>query len=243
MNNPILFVSLGPGDAEMMTLKACNALRQADVILLPATRSADGSLTSRANDVVRTALALTAKPERTDGPEQPQICLYPLPMKTDRRAAHAVYDEMKADALRWQCEGRRVVIGVEGDISIYASVHYLLDELAAEGIATEQMEGIPSFIAGAAAARLSLISGQERLLVVPGNLRAAEVEPLLESRHVLVVMKLSQCEAEVKAFMRAHPGREYHYFENISLPEACHLTDCEAILGRRFPYFSQLLIK
>lgn len=171
------------------------------------------------------------------------VPVYALPMKADRTAARAVYERMKADARRWQAEGKRVAIGVEGDISIYASVHYLLDELAAEGIATEQMEGIPSFIAGAAAARLSLISGQERLLVVPGNLRAAEVEPLLESRHVLVVMKLSQCEAEVKAFMRAHPGREYHYFENISLPEACHLTDCEAILGRRFPYFSQLLIK
>ena len=243
MNNPILFVSLGPGDAEMITLKACNALRQADVILLPATRRADGSLTSRANDVVRTAMAITEKPERTDGPEQPQICLYPLPMKTDRRAAHAVYDEMKADALRWQCEGRRVVIGVEGDISIYASVHYLLDSMADEGVDVEQVAGIPSFIASAAAARQSLISGSERLLVVPGNVEATELEQLLASGHVVVVMKLSQCEAAVKAFMHANPHRQYHYFENTGMPQALYLTDVEQIAAHHFPYFSQLIIK
>ena len=236
--NPICFVSLGPGDPDLLTLKACRALRQADIIMLPATGRPDGAQTSRALTITKHILS-SALPDAA----APDIRLYALPMKADRTVARTVYERMKADARRWQAEGKRVAIGVEGDISIYASVHYLLDELAAEGIATEQTEGIPSFIAGAAAARLSLISGQERLLVVPGNLRAAEVEPLLESRHVLVVMKLSQCEAEVKAFMRAHPGREYHYFENISLPEACHLTDCEAILGRGFPYFSQLLIK
>ena len=266
MKNPILFVSLGPGDPEMMTLKACRALSQADVILLPATRRPDGSLASRACEVVSQVLALSGparpdtldspdipdnserpdipeNPDIPDPPQTPEIRLYGLPMKADRSEARAVYDQMKGDALRWQGEGRRVAIGVEGDISIYASVHYLLDSLADEGTSVEQVAGIPSFIASAAAARLSLISGSERLLVLPGNLDEGEAARLLASRHVLVVMKLSQCEAEVKAFMRANPGREYHYFENTGTPAACYLTRVEAMMERRFPYFSQLIIK
>ena len=271
--NPIQFVSLGPGDPEMLTLKACRVLRQADVILLPAILRSDGTCTSRAYDILQEA-ALFPLPDNVEWKDEsgsfspqfhgenqeqhqqpatpttdegaasyPLLRLYPLPMQADRSAAKAVYERMKTDACHWQREGKRVVIGVEGDISIYASVHYLLDQLSVEGIATGQIEGIPSFIASAAAAGLSLVSGSQRLVVVPGNLQETEMETMLASGHVVVVMKLSQCEAAMKAFMRAHPDHEYHYFENTGSPKARHLTSQATILDVRFPYFSQLIVK
>ena len=74
-------------------------------------------------------------------------------------------------------------------------------------------------------------------------MEATELEQLLASGHVVVVMKLSQCEAAVKAFMRANPRRQYHYFENTGMPQALYLTDVEQITVHHFPYFSQLVIK
>ena len=49
--------------------------------------------------------------------------------------------------------------------------------------------------------------------------------------------------AAMKAFMRAHPDHEYHYFENTGSPKARHLTSQATILDVRFPYFSQLIVK
>ena len=50
---PILFISLGPGDPELITLKGWKALQAADIVFCPETTGRDGQRTSRAADIVR----------------------------------------------------------------------------------------------------------------------------------------------------------------------------------------------
>ena len=52
MSYPICFVSLGPGDPELITLKGLKKLRQADIIYCPATISTSGQLLSRAARII-----------------------------------------------------------------------------------------------------------------------------------------------------------------------------------------------
>ena len=52
MSYPICFVSLGPGDPELITLKGLKKLRQADIIYCPATISKSGQLLSRAARII-----------------------------------------------------------------------------------------------------------------------------------------------------------------------------------------------
>ena len=159
-------------------------------------------------------------------------------MSKNREAALQVYDTMLGDAAKLFREGRRLVVAVEGDVSIYASIHYVSDKLKDEGVPVQQVAGIPSFIAAAAMADLSLISQQQRLVVLPGDADAETLERMLGSQHVVVVMKLSQCAEAVKDFLRQHPAVECHYVENVGTLEAYHTSSNDVILSRPFPYFS-----
>lgn len=232
MPHPVTFVSLGPGDPELLTIKALQALKQADVIFVPATRLPhQQALASRATDIIRHWLP------------QADICLFPLPMSHQRSEAIAVYDDMCLQAAARYREGQRVVVAVEGDVSIYASIHYVLEQLQQQGVDVCQLPGITSFIAAAASAGLSLIAQTERLIVIPGNATADDLERHLATHHTVVIMKLSQCERAVKAFIDAHPAHAYHYFENVGSPAAFYTHDPAAIAARPLPYFSLIIIK
>lgn len=226
MMNVVTFVSLGPGDPEWLTLKALRLLKEADLVMIPATRGADGQVTSRAQDII----CMWTEPGHTR--------LYPLPMSHERKAALAVYDQIRRDAAEACRSGQRVVIAVEGDISIYASVYYVLEKLRSDGIPVAQCPGVPSFIAAASLAGLSLASQRERLVVLPGDADEPALEEWLQSGHVVVVMKLSQCADTVKRFLRRHPHAVCHYFENVGTPKAYHTKSRDEILSRRIPYFS-----
>lgn len=224
----ITFVSLGIGDPELITLKAYRALQQADVIYTPATRRKDGTFSSRAGEIM-TALLPGAPLKYVD-----------IPMVPDRSRVIPVYERMKEEAAADSAAGKTVVVAVEGDVSIYASVHYVAQMLMEEGRQVDAIPGIASFIGAAADRRLSLISGEERLLVLPGNFEGNELH---DKRNVVVVMKLSRCEQAVKTFLAEHPDTVCHYFENVGLPQRYHTASIEEILQRPFPYFSLLVMK
>ena len=225
MKKPVSFLSLGPGDPELLTLKVIKTLREADIVVIPSTAGR-----SRAAEIIR---------EWCDGDK---MYRYELPMQKDRSAVRKVYDDIRQQVVTWYNEGRRIAIVVEGDVSIYASIHYVLDELKRMDIPVIQQPGIPSFIAAAAMADLSLISGQQRLVVLPGDADDETLERLLASNHVVVIMKLSQCAEALKDFLRQHPTITCHYFENVGTTEAFHTTQCDEILSRQIPYFSLCIL-
>ena len=227
---PITFLSLGPGDPELLTIKALKTLKGADVVMVPATRNREGTMKSRATEII------------SEWCDDNRLMVYELPMLKDRQAVSLVYDRIFADCVRLFEEGRRVVVAVEGDVSIYASIHYVMERLEEASIPVVQSAGIPSFITGAASAGLSLVSQQQRLTILPGDADAETLHQLLENNHVVVVMKLSQCQEAVKDFLRQNPQTTCHYFENVGTPEAYHTTLCDEILSRHIPYFSLCII-
>ena len=227
---PITFLSLGPGDPELLTFKALKTLKDADVVMVPATKNHEGVQKSRATDIIN------------EWHLENRLMVYELPMLKDRQAVSLAYDRIFSDCVRLYQEGRRVVVAVEGDVSIYASIHYVMERLEEAGIPVEQSAGIPSFIAAAASAGLSLISQQQRLTILPGDAETEMLRQLLDSNHVVVVMKLSQCQEAVKEFLRQNPLTVCHYFENVGTPEAYHTTSHDEILSRQIPYFSLCVI-
>ena len=227
---PVTFLSLGPGDPELLTIKALKTLKDADVVMVPATRNREGITKSRATDII------------SEWCDENRLMVYELPMLKDRQAVSLVYDRIFADCVRLYHEGRRIVVAVEGDVSIYASIHYVMERLEEASIPVVQSAGIPSFITAAASAGLSLVSQLQRLTILPGDADAEMLHQLLENNHVVIVMKLSQCQEAVKDFLHKYPQTVCHYFENVGTPEAYHTTLCDEILSRHIPYFSLCII-
>ena len=229
-NHPIAFLSLGPGDPELLTLKAVRMLREADVVVVPVTEDSDGTVKSRAADII------------SEGYATVKMLCYALPMRRNREAVKKVYDHICHEISERYHRGQRIVVVVEGDVSIYASIHYVMDRLQEQHIPVTQEPGIPSFIAAAASAGLSLISQNERLVVLPGDADIEELRRLLTSRHVVVVMKLSQCQQVLKDYLVQYPATLCHYFENIGTSREFHTSDHDVILGHQMPYFSLCIL-
>lgn len=229
---PISFVSLGPGEAELITLKGLKALQNADCIFCPETPARNGSLLSRAADIMH-QLGIPAE----------RIRRFPLPMSKQRGDALHAYDQVYASTLSLHRTGKKVAIVAEGDAGLYSSIHYIYEKLQAGGTPVEQIAGIPAFIAAGARGGLHIASQEERLTVIPGITTAEEIERLVQSRNTVVVMKLSQCTGEVHRCIRLHPEYDYRYFENVGTPQEKYLSDGQQIAALRFPYFSLLIIR
>lgn len=231
MNYPVRFVSLGPGDAELITLKALHALQQADIIFCPSTKNNKGKILSRA------ASLLSELEIKEDA-----MRMFMLPMSKDRTKALQVYKDILSEIKDEYKQGKRIAVAVEGDAGIYASIHYVLDSLKEESITTEQLCGIPSFIAAGAVARLHLISQEEKLAVIPGSANQEELDYYLNNQYVPVIMKLSQCANVMHEYIKLHPHYAYHYFENVSTEKEYYSCNRIELADKEYPYFSLMII-
>lgn len=233
MTQPIYFISLGPGDAGHVTCKALRLLQEADCIFCPSTCTPNGDETSRAQSLL---LELGIAPSA--------IHLFCVPMKANRDAARAVYLDTASQIAACSRSGKQVAVTVEGDASIYASIHYLMNELQSQGHTLTQVCGIPSFIAATESACLSLVELEERLAVIPGNATADELEQYLKTGHTVVILKLSRCSESVKTLLHRQPDIRCQYHENVSIADKAYsTTDSVEIMAREFPYFSLIILK
>ena len=214
----VYFISLGPGDISMLTCEACDVLSSVSVVIAPGRRTAE---------LVR---RICGKAELIE---------MDITMSSDRCAAMAEYDRM-CSLIVSRASSHDLAVVVEGDCSVYASVHYVMDMLVDKGYEVRQLPGVPSFVAAAAQAGISLVSQDESLVVLPGSLSSAG-----QMADTTVVMKLSRCEDYVKQLMSssAVDSMEFHYFEYVCMPNSFYSRDVREIMSRKFPYFSLMIIK
>jgi precorrin-2/cobalt-factor-2 C20-methyltransferase len=228
MSNPILFVSLGPGDPELVTLKGLGSLLAADAVFCPGTDADSRS--------ARILEALGVPSER--------VRMFAVPMSRDRSAATEAYRRVAAEAAEAHRAGLRVAFAAEGDAGFYATTDYVADFLAAEGVPSARIAGVPAFLACGALAGMTVTRLDEALEIVPGTATAEGLAARLAEGKTVVVMKPSRCEAELKRAMEALPDAGFHYFENVGTPGAeFHTADRALIASRRFPYFSLLIVR
>lgn len=232
MTYPISFVSLGPGEPELITVKGLRQLQKADIIYCPATRNRQRESISRAADIVR-ALEIN----------ETAIHCFILPMSKDRTEAWKVYDTLYNEAATQYVEGKQIVIVAEGDAGFYSSIQYLYDKFTDAGIAVQRIAGIPAFIAAGALAGLHIVKQEEQIVVIPGTPSAAELSEKINAGYVIVIMKLSQCVDAVHECIRKHPQTQFHYFENVGTEKEYYTSDRKVIADKVYPYFSLMIIQ
>ncbi|MDE7024761.1 MAG: precorrin-2 C(20)-methyltransferase [Paramuribaculum sp.] len=230
--HPIIFVSLGPGDPELISIKGLKALMSADCIFCPQTFTKDNHTTSRAADII---LSL--------GINSCNIRRFTLPMSKQRDKAIGAYNKVYIEATKLQSENKKICIVAEGDAGFYSSIHYIFDKLQANGIPVTQIAGIPAFIAAGALGGLHVANQNERLTVIPGATTAEEIEKLINENSNIVIMKLSQCTDQIHRCIHLHPEYSYHYFENIGTSNQKYLNNSQEIASISYPYFSLLIIQ
>lgn len=166
-------VGVGPGDPELLTVKALKTLEHCPVIAAPRTRSGE----TLALDIVRQAVSLEGK---TILPLDFTMSRDPAVLRQSRlRAAEAIMAHLSA--------GRDTAMLNLGDVSIYATFSYLMDILTDRGYEAVMVPGVPSFCAVAARLGTSLTTVSSPLHILPGSGRA--LAELLDLPGTKVLMK------------------------------------------------------
>jgi precorrin-2 C20-methyltransferase / precorrin-3B C17-methyltransferase len=184
-------VGVGPGDPELMTIKAQRVITGADVIAYPGAEHGHSVARSIAApylrpDHIEVALHYPVTTGHTDHPE-------------GYEGAIAEFYDACAEELAYHLDaGRDVAVLCEGDPFLYGSYMYLHDRLATRYRA-EVVPGVTSFSAAAAAAGTPLVRRDDVLTILPGTLSEEVLAARLRASEAAVVMKLGRTFAKVRA--------------------------------------------
>ena len=204
-------VSVGPGDPELLTLKAVRVIREADVVAVPKTGGAR-------------QMALNIAKEYVAG--KPLVdCA--TPMVRDHAATQAAYRDITETLCTFLEEGKDVAYLTLGDATVYSTFLYVQELVKERGFEVEVIPGVPSFCAAAARLGIALCEGSGRLMVLPASDGA--LEEALDVPATKVLMKAGRALGDLRDTL-AERGE----LDNASMVANCGLPD-----ERVYPRFAE----
>jgi len=222
----LIGVGVGPGDPELLTLKALRLIRQTQVIAWPAPDEGDSfarGVVARFLDEGKTEIAIR------------------VPMRADRRPAQAVYDEAATRIAAHLAAGDDVVVLCEGDPFFFGSFMYLHERLAGR-FAVEVVPGVTSLVAVAAATGRPLAARNDALAVIPAPLPDERIAGLLDGADAAAIVKLGRHLPRIARLLGGLGlDKQAVYAERVTLAHQRVLPLAEAGNGDA-PYFSMILV-
>lgn len=225
MSGTLYGIGLGPGDPELVTLKAARLIAAAPVIAYPTLEGGDSFARSIAADLI---------------PEGAQELAISIPMTTDRAPAQAAYDAGAEAISAHLSEGHDVVVLCEGDPFFYGSFMYLFSRLA-DDHKVEVVPGVTSVTACAAAVGQPLSARNEVLTILPGPLPEADLKAKIEAASSVAIMKVGRHLSKIRRVLEElNLSKHAAYIERATLPNEHRAPLAEA--PEKAPYFSMVLV-
>ena len=234
MNNNGHFwgIGVGPGDPELLTLKAARVLREAGVVMAP---KAKGRGESAALQAVKSLV------------EPSKLRVYDFPMTRDPQELARCWREVAAEIAGLVRGGEKVAFLTLGDALTYSTLNYVLQQLQKilEPGSITTIPGVTSFAAAAAAADFPLVCGEEKLAVIPlpeGSLDSLRGQ--VRESDVVVFMKLGSRLPELLDFVKEEfPGREAVYASRVGTPGQYIYRDLKNLPDGAAGYMSVLIVR
>lgn len=189
MNGIFYGVSVGPGDPELLTLKAVKILEKTKIIASPRTISESEGEKNLALDIAAQVVDLSQK----------EILKLDFIMSRNTEKTNAQHEKigkMITDKLK---NGEDVAMVNLGDASLYATFSYIMEIVKKAGFSVEIIAGVPSFCAVAAKLQTSLTTMKQPLHILPGG----SVESIIPLHGTKVVMKTGKTMGEVKKYLES----------------------------------------
>ena len=219
-------LGVGPGDPELITLKALRVLRSADIVAYPAPETGD----SLARGIVAEHLP--------DGIEEYAIR---MPMVIERFPAQDVYDKAAADLGAALDAGKTVAVLCEGDPFFYGSFMYLFGRLA-ERHRVQVVPGVSSLTACAARLEAPLAARNDTLVVLPAPLSDEILEARLIGSDAAVLIKVGRHLPRIRALLtRLGLSDRARYIERATMATE-RVLPLSQVGEDAAPYFSTILV-
>ncbi|GGX04986.1 precorrin-2 C(20)-methyltransferase [Aquimarina muelleri] len=223
-------IALGPGDPELLTLKALRILKEVDLIFYP------GSITkNQKKSFVYPIL-------QYHGLENKELTGFFLKMSNDRKEASDTYAITAKNIEEAYRSGKKIAIVCEGDISLYASFSYLLKELQDLELPVSLVPGINSFSLGASQHQVPLSLLNDKVAILPRVKKIQEITQYFQEFDTVVLMKIRSGWNTFYTDL-IQKNWKYYYCERLGTNEEYITTDLSTLANREIPYFSLLIIK
>ncbi len=219
-------LGVGPGDPELLTLRAWRLICNCDVLAYPQTGDGDSLARSICAPFI---------------PEDATELAITVPMREDREPARTAYNAAALKIARHLNQGRNVAFLCEGDPFFYGSFMYLFERVA-ETHKTVVVPGVSSLTASAAGIARPLAARNDVLKVLPAPLAADRLRSEIETADAIAIIKVGKHFDKIRNILR-----DLDLDTHAAIIEAATLEDekisrlCDVAAGER-PYFSTILI-
>jgi precorrin-2 C20-methyltransferase/precorrin-3B C17-methyltransferase len=234
MSGRLYGVGVGPGDPELITLKAHRVLSQVQVIAYPCAQHGQSSARSIVSseltrDQIEIPMMYPITTEETDHPGGYEA------------AISQFYDEMAERISSHLVDGRDVAILCEGDPFFYGSYMYLHDRLA-HRFPTEVIPGVASIMGAAAQLGTPLVRRDTEFTVLPGTLSEETLTERLRASGAFAIMKLGRHFEKVRrAIHKAGLANKAFFIERATMATE-RIVPLNEVDPIDVPYFSIILI-
>ena len=227
MTGALYGVGVGPGDPELMTVKAWRLVSTAKVIAYLAANGKD----STARAIAAPFLSGEAKEVAFD-----------MPMRMDPAEGQAAYDRGAAEIARALDQGTDVVMLCEGDPFFYGSFMYVFERLS-NRYTTVVVPGVTSITASAAAIGQPLCARDDMLKVLPATMDEDDLRRELETAEAAAIIKVGRHFEKVKRVLNGLGLAE----SATAIEKATHddqrITPVKSISTDTLPYFTTIIVR
>lgn len=221
----LYLVGTGPGDPELLTLKAVRVLAMVDSIAFPKKAG-------------QTSMSYQIAQQHVN----PKAELLPIdiPMAVDRKPAQAAYDSAATAIVAQLSKGKNVVYLCEGDPLFYGSAMYLIERMPPE-IEVVVVPGITSLTATAAAITRPLAARNDILKVLPAPLDDTTLQTELANTPAVAIIKLGRHFDRVRAVLEASGHAENAILVEHASGAEQTITPLSEVDTNHRPYFATIL--
>ncbi len=239
MQGTFYIVGVGPGDPQLITLKAAKLLEKCKVWFVPSAFENGGSMALK---IVSGAVDCSSK----------DILSHRFPMKQVHRGkspdpeVKSAWNEAVIKIIEHLANGEDVVFPTLGDPAIYSTGFYICETMKEQGSSfpIEIVPGVSAIGASSAEAGLPLCLGDERLVVIPATFEDEKIKEIVELSDVVCFMKVYKVMGKLVNLLE-----EMDLIDNAVLVERCSLenqkiwTNIREAAGQDIHYFSTMIVR
>jgi precorrin-2/cobalt-factor-2 C20-methyltransferase len=175
----LICVGCGPGDPELLTVKAVKAIKNADVIMCPTSKEGKPSI------------ALSVISSLIDKEKNPEIVNLIFPMTKDKDKLENTWQKNSQIIAERALSGKKIVYLTVGDPYLYSTWIYLHRELSVKhpDINIRVIPGIVSMFTFASKVGISLAEGAEKMAVIPSCYDLTRVKEIAKNCDTMIFLK------------------------------------------------------
>lgn len=256
MSGKLYGVGVGPGDPELLTLKAVRIINESNILAIPVSnleyaKSILDLNTQRTLEEIpyeNSCVSYKIASNIIGDLDKKELLYLPMPMTKDKELLKACHN-YGVSLIKDRLDQNQIISFLTlGDPSVYSTYLYIHKRAIALGYNAEIISGVPSFCAVAARLNIGLVENAEELHIIPASY---QIEESLSLKGTKVLMKTGRNVEKVKKLLSE---RAYNNVSDSSIPFSVQIVencgmDHEAVyqsideVGDSLSYYSMIVVK